>query len=97
MIHWVIPIVTPVANIVFCCYVFLDLKSGDGRTDRRTTCAKTMIPTGRDFGLVEWINNFVICKWFKTTSKRALLKLFKKCTNLLNVYVPFIIKCVFMR
>ena len=33
MIHSARPIVTPVANIVFCCYVFLDLKSGDGRTD----------------------------------------------------------------
>ena len=49
MIHSDRPIV---ANIVFCCFVFLDLKSGDGRT----TWAKTMIPTGRDFGLVEWIN-----------------------------------------
>ena len=28
-----------------------------GRTDGRTTCAKTMIPTGRDFGLAKWINN----------------------------------------
>ena len=27
-----------------------------GRTYVRTTCAKTMIPTGRDFGLAEWIN-----------------------------------------
>ena len=33
MIHSGRPIVTPVANIVFCCFVFLDLKSGDGRTD----------------------------------------------------------------
>ena len=49
----------------FCCYVFLNLKSGDerrtdGRTDRqtdgRTTCAKTIIPTGPDFRLAEWIN-----------------------------------------
>ena len=43
----------------FCCFVFLDLKSGDWRTnvrmDVRTTCVKTMIPTGRDFGLAEWI------------------------------------------
>ena len=44
MIHSARPIVTPVANIVFCCFVFLHLKSGDGRT----TC-------GRDFGLAEWI------------------------------------------
>ena len=27
-----------------------------GRTNGRTTCAKTIIPTGRDFGLAEWIN-----------------------------------------
>ena len=33
MIHSARPIVTPVANIAFCCLVFLDLKSGDGRTD----------------------------------------------------------------
>ena len=51
MIHSARPTVSPVANIVFCCFVFLDLKRGDGRT----ICAKTMIPTGRDFGLAEWI------------------------------------------
>ena len=44
MIHSARPIVTPVANIVFCCFVLLDLKSGNGRAD------------GRDFGLAEWIN-----------------------------------------
>ena len=44
---------TPVANIIFCCFVFLDLKSGDGRT----TCKKRIITTGRDFGLAELINN----------------------------------------
>ena len=46
-----------VANIVFCCFVFLNLKSGEGRGRAygRTTCVKTMIPTGRDFGLAEWI------------------------------------------
>ena len=36
MIHSARPIVTPVANHVFCCFVFLDLKSGDGRTGART-------------------------------------------------------------
>ena len=41
------------------CFVLLDLKSGDGRTDVRTTCAKTRIPTGRDFGLAEWIKKKV--------------------------------------
>ena len=54
MIHSARPIVKPVANIGFCCFVFRDLKSGDGRT----TCAKTMIPTGRDFRLAEWIKNW---------------------------------------
>ena len=53
MIHSARPIVTSVANIVFCCFVFLDLKRG-GRTDN--VCEnKTMIPTSRDFGLAEWI------------------------------------------
>ena len=33
MIHSARPIVTPVANIVFRCFVFLDLKSGYVRTD----------------------------------------------------------------
>ena len=33
MIHSARFIVTPVANIVFCCFVLLDLKNGDGRTD----------------------------------------------------------------
>ena len=33
MIHSARPIVTPVANIVFCCFVFLDLKNGNWRTD----------------------------------------------------------------
>ena len=52
MIHSARQIVTPVAIIVFCCFVFLDFEKC-----ARTACAKTMIPTGRDFGLAEWINN----------------------------------------
>ena len=36
----------------FLCFALLDLKSGDGRT----TCAKTIISTGRDSGLAKWIN-----------------------------------------
>ena len=36
MIHSAIPTVSPVAIIVFCCIVLLDLKSGDLRTDGRT-------------------------------------------------------------
>ena len=52
MIHSARHIVSPVANIVFCCFVFLDLNIGDGRTTR----AKTIIPTG----LAEWINDLII-------------------------------------
>ena len=39
-----------------------------GRTDRRTTCAKTMILTGRDFGLAEWIKckNYIIFRLLET-------------------------------
>ena len=33
MIHSARPIVTLVANIIFCYFVLVDLKSGDGRTD----------------------------------------------------------------
>ena len=32
MIHPARPTGSPVATIVFCCFVLLDLKSGDGRT-----------------------------------------------------------------
>ena len=56
MIHSARPIVTPVANVVVRSFVFLDLNSGNVRTDVRTTCAKTIINTGRDCGLAEWIN-----------------------------------------
>ena len=51
MIHLARPTVSPVATIIFCCFVLLDLKSGDGRMDGwrngRTTCAKIIITTGR--------------------------------------------------
>ena len=73
MTHSARHIVTPVATIIFCCFVFLDLKSGDGRTDGQTTCAKTMIPTGRDFGLAEWIN--------------TSLKTYMTLLNLTNFYM----------
>ena len=45
---------SPVANVVFTLFCFArSLKVG---TDERTTCANTIIPTGRDFGLAEWID-----------------------------------------
>ena len=58
MIHSPRAIVKPVANIVFC-YVFPDLKSGDGRTK---TCVKTIIPTGREFALQNFLDKIT----FKT-------------------------------
>ena len=36
MIHSARPTVSPVATIILCCFVVLDLKSGDVRTDVRT-------------------------------------------------------------
>ena len=56
MIHSARPIVSPVANIVFALFCFARFwKVG---TDGRTTCAQTMITTGRDCGAAEWINNY---------------------------------------
>ena len=74
LIHSARPIVTPVANIV--CFVFLDLKSGDGRTDGRPICAKTIIPTGPDFGLAEWINIELFSVSHKHKKSRAKLSIY---------------------
>ena len=93
MIHSARPIVTPVANIVFCCFVFLDLKSGDGRgrTDGRTTCAKTMIPTGHDFGLAEWIKKQGVCEMSQV--KNIYLKFFSYLPTTYKIeYTPFLYK-----
>ena len=53
MIHSARPTDSPVATIVFCYFVLLGLKSGDGRTHVRTTRAKTMITTGLGYELAE--------------------------------------------
>ena len=66
MIHSARPIVSLVANIVFCSFILLDLKSGDGRK----TCAQTKIPTVRDCGLAEWIN---ICYQWSSQRKHIFL------------------------
>ena len=51
MIHLARPTVSPEANIVFCCFVLLDLKSVDGRTDVQTDIWATItIITGRVCG-----------------------------------------------
>ena len=57
MIHSARAIVTPLATLFSVALFFLDLKSG--RTDGRTTFAKTMIPTGFDFGLAEWTRKLI--------------------------------------
>ena len=54
MIHSARPTVSPVAKH---CFVLLGFEKW-GLTDIRTTCAKTMIPTGRDCGSAEWINSY---------------------------------------
>ena len=50
------PIVTPVSNIVFCCFVLLDLKSGDVTYIRTDNMCEYNDPYRRYFGLAEWIN-----------------------------------------
>ena len=45
-----------------------------GRTHGRTTCAKTMIPTDRDFGSASWIN---------TVSTSDNICTVKKCENVI--------------
>ena len=61
MIHSARPTVSSVETIVFAwnlfCFEYWGRTRTYRRTDGRTTCAKTMITTGRDFGLAEWIKN----------------------------------------
>ena len=42
MIHSARPIVSPVANIVFCCFVFLDLKRTYGQHVRKQLSLPTV-------------------------------------------------------
>ena len=73
MIHSATPIVTPLAKTVLCTFNCFSRFEKWGRTDGRTTCAKIIIPTGRDFGLAEWIKKefcldvnyslINICRW----------------------------------
>ena len=84
MIHSASPIVTPVANIAFCCLVFLDLKSGDGRTDVRTTSAKTMIPTGHDSGLAKWIKKQNITPFSWVYRENTMIYCFLNIVHLIN-------------
>ena len=54
MIRSARPTVSPLENIVFALFCFASfLKVG---TDGRKICAITMIPTGRDCGVAEWIS-----------------------------------------
>ena len=48
-------------TLFFVVLFFYIWKVGtDAQTDGRTTCAKTMIPTSRHFGLAKWINAIYI-------------------------------------
>ena len=80
MIHSARPTVSLVATIVLCCFVLLDLKSGDGRTNGRTTCAKIMITTGRDCGSAEWIKSYILKRLWKRrkVQKRMRTGVFSK-------------------
>ena len=54
MIHSARPTVSSVATIVFCCFVFLDLKSGDRRTYGQHVRKQWSL---RDCRLAEWMNS----------------------------------------
>ena len=59
MIHSARPTVSPIAKHCFLLFCFARFEKWE-RTDRRTTCAKTMIHAGRNFGLAEWINSVLL-------------------------------------
>ena len=65
MIHSARPTVSPVATIVFCCFVLLDLKSGDGRTDNMCRNNYHYQP-GLWVGLVDQL--WIILNWFDLLS-----------------------------
>ena len=77
MIHSARPTVLPVVTIVFCCFVLLDMKSGDGRT----TCAKTMITTAVIVGWPSGSNQLELAiyyridkQWIEAINKPLLCK-----------------------
>ena len=74
MIHSAKPTVSPVVNIVFAwklfCFARFWKVGTDGRTYERTTCAKTMITSGRDSGSAEWIKRLGIAQKSTSTYSR---------------------------
>ena len=87
MIHSARPIVAPLANIVFGCFVFLDLKSGNGRTDGRTDMCKNNYAYLPDFGLAEWIKKRETFYKHFSLHGYDLLNLFcNECTMLIYVH-----------
>ena len=61
-----------------------------GRTYGRTTCAKTMSPTGRDFGLAEWIKKIKLVTTTSTmiiTGKKSWQKKNEKKKEALKIRV----------
>ena len=66
------PIVTPVTNIVFCCFVFPDLKSGDGRTDGKHVRKQWSLPAvtlGWPSGSIKLILPFRSLQWRRGLAK----------------------------
>ena len=77
MIHSARPIVTTVANIVFCCFVFLDLKSGEGRVRTDNMCENNdpypAVTVGWPSGSTSWHDEQMSRKWSKWPTKFQLL------------------------
>ena len=53
-------------------------------TDGQTTCAKTIIPTGRDLGLAEWINIWYFTFYFTNKLLKCCSEQFRKMTQYLS-------------
>ena len=74
MIHSARPIVTPVANIVFCCFVFLALKSGDGHVRKQLPLPAVTLgwPSG---SIIQDINirHMEVELWFKECEESAAM------------------------
>ena len=83
MIHSARPIVTPAANIVFCCFVL----GTDVRKDGQHMCQHNY-PYSCDFGLAEWINiTLHLSKSFLITAE--LIGLLYWSMNCRNIFISF--------
>ena len=77
--------ITILAWTLFCLWDFQKW----GRTYGRTTFAKTMITTGRDFGSAEWID-FCCCSW-RVSSQKHKTEYNKNNSSYKSIDLPYCI------